>query len=421
MISIIKDPNIGSLYTITGNQVAELTKVPNILNCLTQNGTTPERNRPHLTNRHLVNLNNRLHQLRDSVSDYSNLCFFWKIIGIFSGTFWNYQRLQRSLSFIIKQVDTIVRKIIPQNPPTSSGGTSTRPVNPASKFTIAPVNQYNPPAQPYSPPSPLSPALPKQPPKFYTPAERIQRKIKLIDAAQGLVSEQLQGHRAQFQNDPSKLDKDIRAAFKADEFFRKTKEKLVQGIDAPLPRWFHATGNRFVYDSAKAIINQKQLVQSGAYAGFGVYLSTCDESANYGPWTFAIDESVLEGSEGYFFPAEGQHSPGFMYPALWVRVLKNIPITTDSVAFMVANANRVDELRQNILTPTNFNVDILTREEAKQVYYYLELADCTRECPSNLWEPNTADPDKRIHRHELPDNMRNRSWPRLPRSNQPVV
>lgn len=419
-LSLIKNTGIGSLYTITESQTAELAKIPDFLTIFTQNGSMPEKYRPQLSNRHIVNLGNGLYQLHNSVIEYSNLCFFWKIIGIFSGTFWNYKRLRRSLSIIIKQVDAILHKIIPSNPlPISSPPKVGVVPTPLAQSFKLPQNTYKPQTypiivQPSPAPKPRSAPVLQQPPVSNTIQERIQRKVKLIDAANVLLTEQLQGHRAQIQADPTKLPANIKAALKAEEFFQKTIIKLQIGIDAPLPRWFHSTGGKPVvqpntlYDSARNIIKQKFLKQTEAFAGPGVYLSTCDEWKDYGPWTFAIDEKELEDTEGYFFPGSGVYSPEYMYLPLWVRVIKNISINMETVAFMVTNEERVDELREKILATTDLKVDVLTREEAKQIYYYLELADKRRECPSKRWKPNTDDPE-----YELPENMRNSSWPRL--------
>lgn len=473
-LSIISNPHISSLYTLTGSQTADLAKIPDLLTHFTQHGAIPEKNRPQLSNRHIVNLSDRLQQLRNSVIEYSKLCFFWKIIGIFSGTFWNYQRLQRTLPFIINQVDALVLKIMPKTPPPPNGSVApgrvnqppqvvNAPVTPSpskptvqphvypspppaaakqpAKPPVAPVTPSKPQAQPYSPPTPPTPPSPQTPaivPKLpRSVAERIARKITLLNRAIELLNEQLQGHRGQILRDPSKLDPDIKAALKAEDFFQKAKEKLANGYDAPLPRWYHATSDKIIdpltnkpvwnhalnkcewqppgkdYNAVTKIIRAQELVQSPAPTGLGVYLSSCDETAMYGPWTFAIDESVLADTEGHFFPAEKTNKHTRMHPAMWVRVLSNIPINTDSVAFMIASAERVDDLRQKVLTPTNFKVDVLSREEANQIYFYLEMADTVRLCPSNRWTPHYADPCNRVHHYEAPDNMKNRSWPRF--------
>lgn len=451
-LSVIRDSSINSLYSVSWGQVSEINQIPELFDRHVTKNLQDEakRQRHGLSNRNIINLSSRLHQLHESVLDYSNLCFIWKIIGIFSGTLWNYLRLRNTLPQIMRIVDGAARHIKSNN----NGGNSPAPSNginsPApSNFvpTAPPLNPWYspsvpsnpvptpPPQNPWfspnawnsptliikpprpSPSPPPTPAAPKEPPKFLSRTERIANKVTLISKASELVTDVVKNHRG--STSPQNLHKDIQTALKADKYFTETLSKLNQNIDVPLPRWFHATGpcgSRYrdpEFQSVTSIIQNGRLVQSQAPAGYGVYFSTCDESHLYGPWTFAIDEKELEGSEGYFFPAEGHPAPGFMYAALWVRVLKDIPITSETVAFMVANAGKVDELRSKVLVPNNFNVDVMTREEARTIYMYLEIADAKRAKPSNIWEPNTEDTSNRIHYYDLPDNMRHSGWPRL--------
>lgn len=417
-IDKINNSTIISVYVIDRQKVAEICRIPHQL--FQPTGLSAFQGKLALSK--IVDLNKRLHQLNDSVKEYGGLCFFWKIIGIFTGTFWNYKRLKSSLEFVIAYVDDVAKRLIAK--PTSESATvkdlhtlqlpksSVQPV--VSSVLLAPATATT---QPISIDSTkcalVQPSLP--PPKDPSAArkftlERIKGKIKIITAAKQLV----EGHLA----NPAKFTKDvegtlgiplhIQTAHKANEFFAKAMAALKNGEDTPLPRWFHATGKKDPdnepYRSVRRIIDTKKLKVNQALWGSGVYLSTCDEHKHYGLWTFAFDDKALENTSGHFHPAESSKSTGFVHPAIYARLDKDLPVSEDSIAFMISDNGREDALRTNVLQPSGFNVNVFNRDEARAIYMYLELADQERQAPSDEWMRDYK------RKGRFPTNMKPEAW-----------
>lgn len=183
---------------------------------------------------------------------------------------------------------------------------------------------------------------------------------------------------------------------KVSEYFQKTLTKLQQGINVPLPDFFHATSAGF-----ENILQTKTIRQStSGYAGPGTYISCNNEGhIGYGPYAFAIDEGILVDTQAKFFT--GRQPNGDIYFSLWAAVLKDIPVLEDTIAYIDTAYNNVEHLTE-LVKAQNLNIEVIERSISDSIRRIFDLSTKRRETPSFGWSKLRSD-------DYLPKNMYPRS------------
>lgn len=183
---------------------------------------------------------------------------------------------------------------------------------------------------------------------------------------------------------------------KVSEYFQKTLTKLQQGINVPLPDFFHATRA-----GLENIIQTKSIRQStSGAAGPGTYVSCNNEGhIGYGPYAFAIDEGILVDTQGKFFT--GRQPNGDVYFSLWAAVKKDIPILEDTIAYIDTASHDVERVIE-LLREQNLEIEVIDRSISDSIRRILDLSTRRRETPSFGWSKLRSD-------DYLPKNMYPRS------------
>jgi phosphatidylserine/phosphatidylglycerophosphate/cardiolipin synthase-like enzyme len=180
------------------------------------------------------------------------------------------------------------------------------------------------------------------------------------------------------------------------EYFQKTLSKLQQGINVPLPDYFHATRAGF-----ESIMKSQTILQSQTgLTGPGVYMSCNNEGDHgYGTHAFAIDEGCLIDTKGIF--RTGRTPQGNVFFSLWASVLKDISITEDHIAFIDTSTDDIPYVTA-LLEEHNLNIDVVDRETSEAILRIFDLTTKRRELPSFFWNKHSFD-------DYLPQNMYPRS------------
>lgn len=183
---------------------------------------------------------------------------------------------------------------------------------------------------------------------------------------------------------------------KVSEYFQKTITKLQQGINVPLPDFFHATRG-----GLENIIHTKTIQQStSGAAGPGTYMSCNNEGhIGYGPYAFAIDEGILVNTHAKFFT--GRQPNGDVYFSLWAAVQKDIPILENTIAYIDTASNDVERVTA-LLKAQNLHIEVLDRSVSDAIRRIFDLSTQRREAPSFNWSKLKND-------DYLPKNMYLRS------------
>ena len=183
---------------------------------------------------------------------------------------------------------------------------------------------------------------------------------------------------------------------KVHDYFQRTLAKLKQGLNIPLPDFFHATRA-----GLESIIKDQTIRQSpSGAAGPGTYISSNNEGEHgYGSHAFAIDEGCVTGTSGKFFT--GRRPQGNIFFSLWSAVLKDIPITDKTVAF-VDTSQQDEALVKGLLQAQNLNIEVVNRATSEAIHTIFDLSTKRRELPSFFWSKRTSD-------DFLPTNMFSRS------------
>lgn len=183
---------------------------------------------------------------------------------------------------------------------------------------------------------------------------------------------------------------------KVSEYFQKTLAKLQNGINVPLPDFFHATRT-----GLESIIETKTIRQSiSGFAGPGTYVSCNNEGhSGYGPYAFAIDESILVNTQAKFFT--GRQPNGDVYFSLWAAVLKDIHLSEDSIAYIDTASFDVERVKA-LLEAQNLNIEVFDRSVSDSIRWIFDLSTKRRETPSFGWSKLKSD-------DYLPKNMYPRS------------
>jgi hypothetical protein len=166
---------------------------------------------------------------------------------------------------------------------------------------------------------------------------------------------------------------------KACDYFKRVSTQLKEGINIPLPDFFHATRS-----GLKSIIQTRNIMQSAVgHAGQGTYIS-CNNEGNYGygEHAFAIDESCLIGTSGKCFT--GRKPNGEVYYSLWAAVLKDIPIMEKTIAFIDTTLDDVPYV-QALLREQNLNIEVVDRQTAFIIHEIFDASTKRRELPSFAW------------------------------------
>lgn len=180
------------------------------------------------------------------------------------------------------------------------------------------------------------------------------------------------------------------------EYFQKTLKKLQNGINVPLPDFFHATRA-----GLESIIQSQTIRQStSGYAGPGTYMSCNNEGHfGYGPYAFAIDEGILVDTQAKFFT--GRLPNGDVYFSLWAAVLKDIPISEENIAYIDTASNDVERVTA-LVREQNLNIEVIDRSISDSIRRIFDLSTKRRETPSFGWSKSRID-------DYLPKNMYPRS------------
>ena len=180
------------------------------------------------------------------------------------------------------------------------------------------------------------------------------------------------------------------------DYFQKTLKKLQSGINVPLPDYFHATKN-----GLESIIASQNILQSKTgFTGSGTYISCNNEGDHgYGSHTFAIDEGCLIDTIGTF--RTGRHPITNIFFSLWASVLKDIPVSEETIAFIDTSADDVSYVRA-LLEKQNVNIDVIARNTAEAILKIFDVTTNRRELSSFLWK-------KYDSQDYLPQNMYPRS------------
>ncbi len=179
-------------------------------------------------------------------------------------------------------------------------------------------------------------------------------------------------------------------------YFRKVAAKLKEGINVPLPDYFHATRA-----GLENIIRTETIKQSAnGAAGPGTYVS-CNNEGNfgYGHHAFAIDESCFIDTQGACFT--GRMPNGEVFYSLWVAVLKDIPILEKTIAFIDTDLDDIPYVRA-LLEEQNLQIDVLDRKTGRLIHEIFDASTKRRELPSFSWRKLRAN-------DYLPTNMYLRS------------
>lgn len=170
--------------------------------------------------------------------------------------------------------------------------------------------------------------------------EGIARKWEVVNQVHQLFLSQ--------NPDPKNWDHTTR---EVDSFISAKFEILSRGEDTTLPRFFHATKDRYW----SQIVTSKKIMRTHAALGFGAYASTKDEShSGYGPYTFALTHRAV-----YRHPAS-YYNGGVN--TMWVRVEHDIELTPRTVSHFVAeSAEKCQDAGIMFNTALGFDVPVITR------------------------------------------------------------
>lgn len=185
---------------------------------------------------------------------------------------------------------------------------------------------------------------------------------------------------------------------KVSDYFQRTLGNLQQGINVPIPDFFHATRA-----GLESIIQSKTILQStNGYAGPGTYMSCNNEGHHgYGPYSFAIDEGVLVDTRARFFI--GRQPNGDVYFSLWAAVLKDIPIAENTIAFIDTALNDIERVTA-LVEAQNLDIEVIDRTTSDGIRLIFDLSTKRRETPSfgwSKWNPNDYLPKNMYQRSEL--------------------
>ncbi len=200
--------------------------------------------------------------------------------------------------------------------------------------------------------------------------ERIEAAVKLIRGSQGIDQ-------------------------KVSDYFTKTLKKLQQGINVPLPDFYHATRAGLENIIATQTIRQST---SGA-AGPGTYVSCNNEGDHgYGTHTFAIDESCLVESHAKFFTGR---KPGTnVFYSLWTAVSQDIPIQEETIAFIDTSAGDVLYVTE-LLEVKKLAIEVVDRATSDGILRIIDLSTKRRELPSFNWTGTDYLPTNLYRRSEI--------------------
>ncbi len=216
--------------------------------------------------------------------------------------------------------------------------------------------------------------------------ERVEKAIQQFQAT--LEAEKKWYVKEGLQQHPISAGADA----KVHEYFQRTLVKLQQGINVPLPDYYHATRKH----QLNGIVETQTIQQSmEGSAGAGTYVSTKNEGDNgYGPHAFAIDQSCLVDSRAQFFAPQSDK--------IWIAVKKDIPIKEETVAFIDTSLGDEPSVKAK-LQEKKLNIQVVDRRTSERIQKIFELSTQRRELPSFHWSGHS------IRNSSLPRDMRPRS------------
>lgn len=188
---------------------------------------------------------------------------------------------------------------------------------------------------------------------------------------------------------------------KVNDYFLDALGKLQKGQNIPLPNFYHSTPKT---EFVASIIKSGKIKPNLAPAGYGACLSTNDEAVDprFGPYTFAIDQSHLVDSEGYFF-TRPSNAKG-RYVSLTVCLQQNIQINDRTVPFLSTDESRVKELQEQIKA-LGLNVSVHDRATSDAIRHIFEMVNPKRDFPSINWRWHTG-VTMGAQSHALPESVK---------------
>lgn len=347
-IKSIHDSSIENISTISCSQISAIQQVPELL---TKEFiySEPDLDLPHedkrtegFKNNEIIDLGERLHTLQDSVNQY-NPSLIWLIIDFVIGRWFKVWRLRRSLQQVITVVDQVAQKM---------------------RNAIA-VNATE---------------------------SQISSKKKLTDAVIKEIKISLETPDDTQQ--PTQNPTYVKAAQKIMRYFTKALERLNQGKNVILPRYFHSTKDQSIHK----IFKSRTLKQSPAPKGYGVFVSTNDEGRFYGDFTFGINEDTIKNTKAHYFHGLFGGNQGNHKPSLWICLKADVPIIPGSIGCIITT--RVDQVSK-VVSKYGFNfrsfeegddaeladndVPVFSPLEGTIMRNYVDLLDDKRQLPEKWY------------------------------------
>lgn len=297
-IGLLNNSSIESISTISCGEVSLIQAIPNILarNGIVLDGQEADE---------ILGLNDKLKSLQYSLDNY-NPSLIKRIVdficSIFTGKFCIVWRLSRSLSEVILAVNAAAQRILQHRAEQAQPD-----VEPESPVTVPP---------PLPVPVTLPPAATNLPDIEVIPADVFAAKKKLVGRVVDLTK--TDAHKYPLAN-----------INKIRRFFEELNKRLNNDKDAQIPLYFHATKDNFIGN----ILKDKKLEMKPGTMGFGVFVSTINETTNYGPYTFVFDGFLLSKVK-----ANHDYTQTFRkMQRTWICLKDNISITPKTLSCMVTD------------------------------------------------------------------------------------
>lgn len=178
-------------------------------------------------------------------------------------------------------------------------------------------------------------------------------------------------------------------ALKVQSYFEHRRDQLDQGINVPMPDFYHCTRT---FKDMTNIINDQFIKTTCPVSreGRGAFISSKIEWQQFGKYAFAIDQSAIANTQGHCFKPWGRKFPDGPN-TLWVGVHDEITIIPDSVAYVILSeaSEKVRDQEaaslQPILSKAGLKVDVFDRFASDLICDILNEADSARELPSPHW------------------------------------
>jgi len=166
------------------------------------------------------------------------------------------------------------------------------------------------------------------------------------------------------------------------------QSELAKGNNVSLPTYYHSTREQNI----SAILKDGHIQVAEANFGVGVYVSSSDETANYGPFTIALNADCIEDQPAQYCPCPSYHIKkirAWNYDQVrWIKLNDNIPLSKENVVYIIASADDLPRLKEHIAKNSLELVDIQTidRRVSDVVRYAFDNTKGLSRVP-DTWEP----------------------------------